>query len=147
MKRIIEQRKSQAALEFLMTYGWAILVVLIAVAALYALGVFSGGGGTSCKVDAPFACVDVQVLSTGASQMVLTSQGAVSTTVSATPGDQIGDCTLAAGAGITTTPMLLTCSPVPVKGQNVKGTFTLSYKLQTSPLLKTAKGSWSTTVQ
>ena len=32
-----KSRKSQAALEFLMTYGWAILVVLVAVALLLIL--------------------------------------------------------------------------------------------------------------
>jgi hypothetical protein len=31
-------RKGQTALEYLMTYGWAILIVIIVVAALYALG-------------------------------------------------------------------------------------------------------------
>ncbi|MHA1743026.1 MAG: hypothetical protein ACTSV6_02095 [Candidatus Heimdallarchaeota archaeon] len=40
--------KGQAAMEFLMTYGWAILIVIAVVAALYAMGVFrlpSGGLG------------------------------------------------------------------------------------------------------
>ena len=34
-------RKGQAAMEYLMTYGWAILIVVIVAAALFALGVFS----------------------------------------------------------------------------------------------------------
>jgi len=34
-------KKSQAAMEFLMTYGWAILVVLVAIAALAYFGVLS----------------------------------------------------------------------------------------------------------
>ncbi|MEM7821527.1 MAG: hypothetical protein QXX38_01800 [Candidatus Aenigmatarchaeota archaeon] len=40
--------KGQAAMEFLMTYGWAILIVIAVVAALYAMGVFklpTGGLG------------------------------------------------------------------------------------------------------
>jgi len=37
----LSNRKSQAALEFLMTYGWAILVVLIAIGALAYFGVLS----------------------------------------------------------------------------------------------------------
>ena len=44
--------KAQAALEFLMTYGWAILIVIAVVAALYAMGVFklpSGGVGGPCS--------------------------------------------------------------------------------------------------
>ncbi len=41
-------KKGQAAMEYLMTYGWAILIVIAVVAALYAMGVFrlpSGGLG------------------------------------------------------------------------------------------------------
>lgn len=34
-------RKGQAALEFLMTYGWAILIVVVVVAALFAMNVFN----------------------------------------------------------------------------------------------------------
>ena len=37
------KRKGQAAMEFLMTYGWAILVVLAAIAALAYFGVLSPG--------------------------------------------------------------------------------------------------------
>ncbi|MEM5853555.1 MAG: hypothetical protein QXG39_03020 [Candidatus Aenigmatarchaeota archaeon] len=44
--------KAQAALEFLMTYGWAILIVIAVVAALYAMGIFrlpGGGIGGPCS--------------------------------------------------------------------------------------------------
>jgi hypothetical protein len=43
--------KAQAALEFLMTYGWAILIVIAVVAALYMRGVFTlpGGGLGKCS--------------------------------------------------------------------------------------------------
>lgn len=43
-------KKAQAAMEYLMTYGWAILIVIVVVAALYAMGVFKiGGGGPACN--------------------------------------------------------------------------------------------------
>ena len=35
-------KRGQAAMEFLMTYGWALLIVLVAIAVLAAMGVFSG---------------------------------------------------------------------------------------------------------
>ena len=38
---MFDRNKSQAAMEFLMTYGWAILVVLAAIAALAYFGVLS----------------------------------------------------------------------------------------------------------
>lgn len=33
--------KGQTALEYIMTYGWAILAVIVIIAALYSMGVFS----------------------------------------------------------------------------------------------------------
>jgi hypothetical protein len=36
-------KKAQAAMEYLMTYGWAIIIVIIVAAALYAMGLFSPG--------------------------------------------------------------------------------------------------------
>lgn len=48
---MIKMRKAQTALEYLMTYGWAILIIVIVGAALYALGVFSPGtfaAGKAC---------------------------------------------------------------------------------------------------
>ena len=48
-------KKSQSAMEYLMTYGWAILVVLIALAALFYMGVFdSSDVGQSAGVSGPF---------------------------------------------------------------------------------------------
>ncbi len=35
--------KSQSAMEYLMTYGWAILIIAVVLAVLFQLGVFSGG--------------------------------------------------------------------------------------------------------
>ncbi|MBU1135276.1 MAG: hypothetical protein V1693_04530 [Nanoarchaeota archaeon] len=53
--------KGQAAMEYLMTYGWAILIVIIVAAALFALGVFNptawtgkqatGFGGLGTPID------------------------------------------------------------------------------------------------
>ena len=52
--------KSQAAMEYLMTYGWAILVIAVVLAALYSLGIFNPNTFTpkasagSCEVVRPF---------------------------------------------------------------------------------------------
>jgi hypothetical protein len=53
-------KKSQSAMEYLMTYGWAILVVLIALGALFYLGVFSPKTPNTCTNLAPFTCQDVK---------------------------------------------------------------------------------------
>jgi hypothetical protein len=36
-------------MEYLMTYGWAILIIIVVVAALYAMGVFNIKGGVTCS--------------------------------------------------------------------------------------------------
>ena len=53
-------KKSQAALEFLMTYGWAILVVLVAIGALAYFGVLSPDKflPAKCTLQAGLACLD-----------------------------------------------------------------------------------------
>jgi len=40
-------RKGQGAMEYLMTYGWAILVVMIVGVVLWQLGIFGGGPGAT----------------------------------------------------------------------------------------------------
>ena len=39
----MKKSKTQTAMEYLMTYGWAILIVLVVVAALYSMGAFCMG--------------------------------------------------------------------------------------------------------
>lgn len=60
-------RKSQAAMEFLMTYGWAILVVLVAIGALAYFGVLSPDNflPTKCQLPAGIACIDHRATATG----------------------------------------------------------------------------------
>ncbi len=48
-------------MEFLMTYGWAIVVVLVVLSALYFLGVFSPRTVSACEIQAPFVCQDMLV--------------------------------------------------------------------------------------
>ena len=55
--------RSQAALEFIMTYGWAILVVIIAVVALAYFGVLSPDAflPDKCTLASGIACLDYRV--------------------------------------------------------------------------------------
>lgn len=54
----ISSRKGQSAMEYLMTYGWAILIIAVVLGALFALGVFSGSTllGTSCVASPGYLC-------------------------------------------------------------------------------------------
>ena len=65
--------KSQAALEFIMTYGWAILVVLVAIGALAYFGVLSPDRflPSRCTLPAGIACLDH--LASGTDDSILVS--------------------------------------------------------------------------
>ena len=56
-------KKAQAATEFLMTYGWAILVVGVAIAALAYFGVLSPSRflPNKCTLPSGIACIDYKV--------------------------------------------------------------------------------------
>ena len=60
-------RKGQSAMEFLMTYGWAILIMLVVIAILFMLGVFNPAGAVpeSCVLPAGFSCYSYSIDSTG----------------------------------------------------------------------------------
>ncbi|MBD3204096.1 hypothetical protein GF327_07405 [Candidatus Woesearchaeota archaeon] len=57
-------KKAQAAMEFLMTYGWAVLVVVAAIAAMSYFGVLSTNKFLpfSCNFPAGTACIDKPVI-------------------------------------------------------------------------------------
>ncbi|MDD5318169.1 MAG: hypothetical protein PHF51_05590 [Candidatus ainarchaeum sp.] len=53
-------------MEFLMTYGWAILIMLVVIAVLFYLGVFSQGNiPKRCTLPAGFTCYDYYVNTSG----------------------------------------------------------------------------------
>jgi hypothetical protein len=60
--------RSQSAMEYLMTYGWAIIIIAVVIGALYALGIFSGGlqGANTCLASPQFICNNPILYSSGA---------------------------------------------------------------------------------
>jgi hypothetical protein len=62
-------RKAQSAMEYLMTYGWSILIVAVVLAVLFSLGVFnanSGGGTSACIALSGWQCTKLLLYSSGA---------------------------------------------------------------------------------
>ena len=59
-------KKSQAALEFLTTYGWAFLVILIMIGALAYFGILNPSKilPNRCNFGAEFQCLDYQISTT-----------------------------------------------------------------------------------
>ncbi len=58
-------RRGQAAMEYLMTYGWAILVIVIVLAALLYLGIFNLNPPEVCTMPAGMSCTKSYLSSTG----------------------------------------------------------------------------------
>ena len=49
--------KLQSAMEYLMTYGWAILIIAVVMVALFSLGILGGNPlGTSCLAQSGYIC-------------------------------------------------------------------------------------------
>jgi len=66
-------KKGQGALEYLMTYGWALLIIVVVGAALYALGVLNPSTYTksTCAGFSYFSFVDQQLKADGSYSVVL----------------------------------------------------------------------------
>ncbi|MCB9362508.1 hypothetical protein H6504_03655 [Candidatus Woesearchaeota archaeon] len=71
------QKKGQAAMEFLMTYGWAILVVLAAIAALAYFGVLNPDRflPEKCTLPSGIACLDVEGSTSSITMSIQNAQG------------------------------------------------------------------------
>ncbi|MBI3034855.1 hypothetical protein HYY71_00895 [Candidatus Woesearchaeota archaeon] len=131
-------KKSQAALEFLMTYGWAILVVLVAVGALAYFGVLSPDKflPAKCILQPGIACLDhkatltslvVRAQNSGGYDLTVNNVKATGCTCQSNP--IAGDCTLlsigttlANGGAATYT---LTCANLGLSKYN--GQFNITY--------------------
>jgi hypothetical protein len=70
-------KKAQAATEFLMTYGWAILVVAVAIAALAYFGVLSPSRflPNKCTFPSGIACIDHKVDASAVTLILQNSMG------------------------------------------------------------------------
>jgi hypothetical protein len=139
-------KKGQAAMEFLMTYGWAILAAIIVIGVLAYFGVFSPSRyvPSACMINAPFGCEEYTVTTTGVT-LVLRNGYGDSVTVNnvsvencgsyATPTD-IAD-------GDTAT---VTVSCTLTSGDRFKGDVTVTYVKSGGVLNQTATGSVRGTV-
>ncbi len=131
------KKRGQAATEFLTTYGWAILILLIVIALIYGLNLFSPKIQNSCVGGDPIECSDVRFTAPSTLTLVLTGSGIASVTnVIAIPltSPQVIDCTIPlppfniltdnVQAAITAN-----CPAVLKQGNKFGGTATVCYKL------------------
>jgi len=75
MKNIFDliprQKKGQTAMEYLMTYGWAIVIAVIVGIALWRLGVFNPGAGTVASGFSEFQVIDHKITSEGIATIII----------------------------------------------------------------------------
>ena len=133
-------RKAQAAMEFLMTYGWAILVVLVAVGALAYFGVLSPDNflPNRCTLPSGIGCTDHKVSSDGVSVVLRNGLGY----------DMSGITVKVAGCGTDSDPATMAngedeiytiaCTP---SGSKFSGDLNVTYTLADTGLEHTARGS------
>jgi uncharacterized protein (UPF0333 family) len=126
-------KKAQAAMEFLMTYGWAILVVLAAIGALAYFGVLSPDRflPEKCTLPSGVACLDFTGISTAVTLVIQNSAGfdmqnvvvSINSTTSNAACTAAVDTTLTDGEKDT-----YTCTPSPVlPSGKFKGTLNINY--------------------
>jgi len=119
----ITYKKGQAATEFLMTYGWAILAIVIVAAVLWNMGIFK----SSCTATAP-----VQVFPAGSQLAVadwaLTTNNALNMTVNNLAGNSItisaGSANFSSGSGVLAAPVSIAAGGKEIVEIDASGTGT-----------------------
>src|SRR3990167_8103737 len=137
-------KKGQAAMEFLMTYGWAILVVLIAIGALAYFGVLNPSRflPESCTIGPGISCDEFQIKDTvgeDATFVIRNGMGNTITAVGLTLTPDTGSsgawavasnsCSNTIADGQQCTFLLDTTTTPGTLGTKFKGTLTFTYTL------------------
>ncbi len=148
-------KKGQAAMEFLMTYGWAILAAVIVIGVLASFGVFSSKNviPTTCTINAPFGCDKNQVDASEASnsiRLVIRNGAGQTEIVSSIDIAGCGIYTPAGGLTMadqnTTLVTIGPCTPVLVEDDKFNGDVTVTYRPQGGTLDAISSGSVTVTV-
>ncbi len=140
-------KKAQAAMEFLTTYGWAILILIIVIVGLASLGVFkSPNTPNTCSISAPFGCNDITIRAWASNALnprnnvTLKANNVISMTVGGFVRKR-GTCTGVASSDLFTPPVsfngegvnyiALIC-PASTAGEKEAGQFDVTYTLTSS---------------
>jgi hypothetical protein len=140
-------KKGQAAMEFLMTYGWAILAAIIAIGVLAYFGVFNPGrfvqdsifiaaplGGNAQQVNSSAVTLDIQ---NGAGERI----NITTVTVGSCPIYTYGQYVTAESNAVISVPCTLT------SGDTFRGDITIKYLRQSTTLESKTTGTITAKVQ
>ena len=132
--------KAQAATEFLMTYGWTVLIIMIVVGLLFALGVFDIKTPNTCYTPEPYKCLDVKYISLSNTLTFLISASGIDAAPAVPPKNRV---TAVSVNGVNCPPVISdltqaedvaqqpTCTLAVgtlTKGNKFEGTITLAYQ-------------------
>ncbi len=142
------KRKGQAAVEFLMTYGWAILAAVIAIGVLAYFGVFSPGKYVtdSAIVTAPFY-VNAQNINASGINFEFRNNGGENLNVTRVFVDGSSpdtDCTWTGGTVVTPSNLqsfTATCASALTVGGTYKGDISINYRKSGSNIDLTSTGT------
>ncbi len=139
-------KKGQAAMEFLMTYGWAILAAIIAIGVLAYFGVFSPGkyAPSATVVNPPFYAAGAVVSNANGVSIELQNNGgedvSVNNVIVSGCESYAGSAqSVAAGASAV---FNVPCAAV-VSGESFKGELTITYTKGSGQLNLTSTGTIS----
>ena len=141
-------RSGQAAMEFLMTYGWAILVVLAAIAALAYFGVLSPEKflPEKCVLEPGLACIQHKIEPTQSTLVITNSKGYTIILSSITVGScsKTFDKEMLSGTDAT---FVITGCNNGISKDKFKGDVTLAYTDKNTNITKTAYGNINTKIE
>lgn len=142
-------QKSQAAMEFLMTYGWAILVVLAAIAALAYFGVLSPEKflPEKCVLQPGIACVSHKVEPLKVTLVISNGLGRTMIVNSINIGGCSGTFSEIMPSGVDHTFVIGGTCNNGVAKDKFKADITLGYTEKDTNLTKTAYGNINTKVE
>ena len=146
----MKNTKSQAALEFIMTYGWAILVVLVAIGALAYFGVLNPDKflPAKCTLQAGIACIDHKATSAALNVVMQNSLGYDVTITDL----KANECTAQTSQAISfpngaqyTANMV--CPSIPAGSSKYNGQFNVTFSNPTTNLAHTNQGQITTRIE
>ncbi len=131
-------KRGQAALEFLTTYGWAFIVILVMIGALAYFGVLNPGRAlpSRCLVEAGFSCKDFIIRSDQVEILLVNKKGEGLTlyndmTITSDAGDP-DEATCTVSGGLADQVINITCPNANFTnalGDKVKVEFSINYTL------------------
>lgn len=142
-------KKSQAAMEFLMTYGWAILVVLAAIAALAYFGVLSPEKflPEKCILQPGIACVSHKVEPTKVTLVISNGLGRTIKIDSIAVGSCSGTFAQEMLSGTDFNFVIGGSCSNGIAKEKFKGDITMTYTEKDTNLTKTAYGNLNTKIE